>query len=79
MTAETRLEPDSMGALEVPAQALRAGRRQRAIENFPATGLKVARGFVLRVAAEMTDLSREELRRLRDPRTLIKGEVGGGG
>jgi fumarate hydratase, class II len=35
MTADTRVEHDSMGTLEVPAQALRGAQRQRAIENFP--------------------------------------------
>jgi fumarate hydratase class II len=46
MTAETRVEHDSMGALEVPAQALWGAQTQRAIENFPATGLKMPRGFI---------------------------------
>jgi fumarate hydratase class II len=46
MTAETRVEHDSMGALEVPAQALWGAQTQRAIENFPATGLTMPRGFI---------------------------------
>jgi fumarate hydratase class II len=46
MTAETRIEHDSMGALEVPAQALWGAQTQRAIENFPDTGLKMPRGFI---------------------------------
>jgi fumarate hydratase class II len=33
----------------------------------------------LDVAAEMTDLPREELQRLLDPKALTEGGVGGGG
>lgn len=68
-----------MGALEVPAQALWGARMPRAIENFPAAGLKMSRGFVLHGAAKMTHLSREEFKRLLDPRTLTKGGVSSGG
>ena len=46
MTTETRVEHDSMGALEVPAQALWGAQTQRAIENFPATGLLMPSGFI---------------------------------
>jgi fumarate hydratase class II len=34
---------------------------------------------ILEVAAEMTDLSREELRRLLDPQALTRGGIGAGG
>jgi fumarate hydratase class II len=34
---------------------------------------------ILDVAAEMTDLPREQLMRLLDPKTLTKGGIGGGG
>jgi fumarate hydratase class II len=34
---------------------------------------------ILEVAAEMTDLSREELRRLLDPQALTRGGSGAGG
>jgi fumarate hydratase, class II len=46
MTANTRVEHDSMGALEVPAAALWGAQTQRAIENFPATGLRMPRAFI---------------------------------
>jgi fumarate hydratase class II len=46
MNIETRVERDSMGALDVPAQALWGAQTQRAIQNFPATGLVMPRGFI---------------------------------
>jgi fumarate hydratase, class II len=46
MTANTRVEHDSMGALEVPADALWGAQTQRAIQNFPATGLRMPRAFI---------------------------------
>jgi fumarate hydratase class II len=46
MTANTRVEHDSMGALEVPAGALWGAQTQRAVQNFPATGLRMPRAFI---------------------------------
>jgi fumarate hydratase class II len=46
MTATTRVEHDSMGALDVPASALWGAQTQRAIQNFPATGLCMPRAFI---------------------------------
>jgi fumarate hydratase class II len=46
MTATTRVEHDSMGALEVPASALWGAQTQRAVQNFPATGLRMPRAFI---------------------------------
>src|SRR5271163_1555117 len=46
LTATTRVEHDSMGALDVPATALWGAQTQRAVENFPPTGLRMPRGFV---------------------------------
>jgi fumarate hydratase, class II len=46
MKATTRVEHDSMGALEVPAQALWGAQTQRAIQNFPASGLRMPRAFI---------------------------------
>ena len=46
MTATTRVEHDSMGALEVPASALWGAQTQRAIQNFPPTGLRMPRAFI---------------------------------
>src|SRR6202795_1020261 len=46
MKATTRVEHDSMGALEVPASALWGAQTQRAIQNFPSTGLRLPRAFI---------------------------------
>jgi len=46
MTADTRVEHDSMGALDVPASALWGAQTQRAIQNFPSTGLRMPRSFI---------------------------------
>jgi fumarate hydratase class II len=46
MTETTRIERDSMGALEVPASALWGAQTQRAIQNFPASGLRMPRAFI---------------------------------
>ena len=41
-----RTERDSMGSLKVPAQALWGAQTQRAVENFPVSGLAMPRGFI---------------------------------
>jgi len=44
--SKVRIEKDSMGELEVPAQALYGAQTQRAINNFPVSGLVVPRAFI---------------------------------
>src|ERR1051326_8398515 len=46
MMAEYRIEKDSMGEMRVPAEALYAAQTQRAVENFPISGLRFPRVFV---------------------------------
>jgi fumarate hydratase, class II len=46
MNQTTRTERDSMGALEVPAAALWGAQTQRALQNFPSTGLRMPRSFI---------------------------------
>src|SRR5208337_1264143 len=46
MTTRARVEHDSMGALEVPAAALWGAQTQRAIQNFPPSGLTMPRAFI---------------------------------
>src|SRR5580693_410407 len=46
LTAITRVEHDSMGALEVPASALWGAQTQRAVQNFPPSGLVLPRAFI---------------------------------
>jgi len=67
MTATTRVERDSLGSLDVPAEALWGAQTQRAIQNFPASGLRMPRAFIEALAlikhaaaganAELGDLS----------------------
>jgi fumarate hydratase class II len=45
-----RIEKDSMGELQVPAEALYAAQTQRAVENFPISGLKMPPAFIAAVA-----------------------------
>ncbi|MEO6815949.1 MAG: lyase family protein, partial [Edaphobacter sp.] len=46
----TRTESDSLGPIEVPAQALYGAQTTRAIANFPISGLK-ASPFLIRALA----------------------------
>lgn len=46
MTGKYRIEEDSMGQLKVPSDALWAAQTQRAVENFPISGLTMPREFI---------------------------------
>jgi fumarate hydratase class II len=46
MSQKYRIERDSMGELKVPADALYAAQTQRAVENFPISGLTMPREFI---------------------------------
>ena len=46
MAASTRTEKDSLGELQVPAEALYGAQTQRAVQNFPISGLRMPRGFI---------------------------------
>jgi len=64
-----RIEQDSMGELQVPAEALYGAQTQRAIDNFPISGLHLPRQFIralglIKVAAAQTNL---ELGYLKKP------------
>jgi fumarate hydratase class II len=43
---EYRIEKDSMGETKVPADALYSAQTQRAVENFPVSGLKLPRAVI---------------------------------
>ncbi|MGV8931217.1 MAG: class II fumarate hydratase [Luteimonas sp.] len=45
-TQRYRIEHDSMGELQVPADALWGAQTQRAVENFPISGQPLPRGFI---------------------------------
>jgi len=44
--SDTRIERDSMGELQVPAQALYGAQTQRAVDNFPVSGLRMPAQFI---------------------------------
>jgi fumarate hydratase, class II len=44
--ADYRIERDSMGELKVPADALYGAQTQRAVDNFPISGLTMPRQFI---------------------------------
>jgi len=48
---EDRIERDSLGEVRIPAQALYGSQTQRAVENFPISGLRPWRAFVWSIAA----------------------------
>jgi fumarate hydratase class II len=50
-TAEFRVEHDSMGEVRVPASAKWRAQTQRAVENFPVSGVRVDTGLVAALAA----------------------------
>ncbi|HEX2697756.1 MAG TPA: aspartate ammonia-lyase [Anaerolineales bacterium] len=50
-TQEFRVEKDSLGELRVPAKALYGVQTQRAVENFPISGLRPWRAFIWSIAA----------------------------
>src|SRR5688500_10616890 len=47
---EYRIEHDSMGEVKVPASARWAAQTQRAVENFPISGLRIDRSLVSALA-----------------------------
>ncbi|MCG8276574.1 class II fumarate hydratase [Stenotrophomonas sp. NLF4-10] len=46
MSEKYRLEHDSMGELQVPAEALWGAQTQRAVQNFPVSGQRMPRAFI---------------------------------
>lgn len=51
MSQDVRIEKDSLGEVKVPAGALYGAQTQRAVDNFPISGLKPWRAFVWSMAA----------------------------
>ncbi len=43
---KSRIEKDSLGALKVPSAALYGAQTQRAVDNFPVSGLTLPRAFI---------------------------------
>jgi fumarate hydratase class II len=46
VNADVRIEHDSMGEVEVPAEALWGAQTQRAVENFPVSGERIGRDMI---------------------------------
>jgi fumarate hydratase class II len=44
--SEYRIEKDSMGEVKVPKNAYYGAQTQRAVDNFPVSGLRFSRGFI---------------------------------
>ncbi len=85
MSRSTRTERDSLGPMEVPAEAYYGASTARAIDNFPISGLRFPRAFIRalglikRAAAEVNaDLSLLD-RRLAEPIARAAQEVADGG
>jgi aspartate ammonia-lyase len=62
MDSEYRVEKDSLGEVNVPADRLYGAQTQRAVENFPISGLKPRRAFIwsmgaIKLAASRVNLS----------------------
>lgn len=73
MSAERfRRERDSLGEVEVPADALYGAQTQRAIENFPVSGLVMPRSFIRALA-----LIKAAAARVNGELGLLDAEVAG--
>ncbi len=46
MSKKSRVEKDSMGEIKVPSDALYGAQTQRAVDNFPVSGLRMPRPFI---------------------------------
>jgi fumarate hydratase, class II len=79
--SEHRIEKDSLGEMRVPANALYAAQTQRAVENFPISGLRFSRHFIaalgyVKKAAAMANMELNQLdRRTGDAILAAVGEV----
>ncbi|WP_376784221.1 class II fumarate hydratase [Demequina capsici] len=64
MTTEFRIEHDTMGEVRVPADALYRAQTQRAVENFPISGVRLERRHI------------EALARVKKAAALANAELG---
>ncbi|MEO8671760.1 MAG: class II fumarate hydratase [Tahibacter sp.] len=79
--SEFRTERDSMGELKVPSRALYAAQTQRAVQNFPISGLRMPREFiralalikssVAQVNADLGYLKKPQAKAIRDAATRV--------
>jgi fumarate hydratase class II len=84
MQTDSRIETDSLGPVEVPADALYGAQTQRAVENFPVSGLRLPRrmiralALIKKAAAEVNRDSGKLDRKLADAIIQAAHEVAGG-
>jgi fumarate hydratase class II len=74
-TASFRTEHDSMGPVRVPAHAKWAAQTQRAVENFPISGIPVDRSLVRALARIKGTLAAEKLKRRMVPRAVAEAII----
>src|SRR5246500_893974 len=74
---QTRIEKDSMGAMELPADALYGATTQRAVLNFPISGYRFSRPFIraLGLVKWAAALANRDLGRLDDKRAQLITEA----
>ncbi len=84
MKTDSRIETDSLGPVEVPADALYGAQTQRAVENFPVSGLRLPRrmiralALIKKAAAEVNRDSGKLDRKLAEAIIQAAHEVAGG-
>jgi fumarate hydratase class II len=70
MADDFRIEHDSMGDVKVPTDAKWAAQTQRAVENFPISGLHISRGLIAALAAIKGAVALEKGKRGTLPKDL---------
>ena len=76
--ADYRVEHDSMGEVRVPAAAHWGAQTQRAVENFPISGLPIERALVHALAAIKAEAARVNARGTAGDETGRRSHRGGG-
>ena len=71
MTENYRIEKDSMGELKVPADALYGAQTQRAIDNFPVSGIPMPAALIRAIA-----LIKQCAAKVNGELGLLDGEIG---
>jgi fumarate hydratase, class II len=74
---QTRIEKDSMGIMELPADALYGATTQRAVLNFPISGYRFSRPFIraLGLVKWAAALANRDLGRLEEKRAQLIAEA----
>src|SRR5258707_15124660 len=74
---QTRIEKDSMGTVELPADALYGATTQRAVLNFPISGYRFSRPFIwaLGLVKWAGALANRDLGRLEEKRAHLIAEA----